>query len=603
MKNIPFNKIIIMLISLLLACSPAFSADQAPKNTFLSGIHKKNQISCADCHGKSFTVDDSETVLNKNCVECHGTFEKLASKSKEHINPHKSHLGEINCTTCHKGHVASKAYCNYCHSFSMKIPSMGSAELSNDKKWTQETAKKKSKTSKMKTESADVVVIGAGGAGYVASITAHDAGAKVILLEKMPITGGNSMLAAGGINAAATRFQKALGMHDDPADMVKETMKGGREKNNPELVKVLAYRSSDAVDFLASLGADMTDLVRSGGVAVDRTHRPVGGAAVGPHLVKVYRENAAKRKIDVRVNSEVVKILSDKNGKVTGVQVKGKHSGIYTIKAKAVIDTAGGFAANNELVGFYKPQFKETASSNQPGATGEGVVLAEKIGAKVIDMEQIQIHPTMGGETKVLISETVRGSGAILVNHAGKRFVNELTTRDKASAAIFAQPDKSAFLVLGEDIRKSNLQIDGYIVLGLVQESDSIEGLAAKMGVPAAALAATVESYNKAFDAKNDPEFKRQDMPRKIAGPKYYSIWVKPGRHHTMGGVKINTEAQVISTKGTQVVGLYAAGEVTGGVHGWNRLGGNAITDTVVFGRIAGTNAAKFVKQQAVTKP
>ncbi|MDD2271008.1 MAG: flavocytochrome c [Desulfuromonadaceae bacterium] len=596
MKLFKTGTVLLFSLVLLIGSSMAWAEGNTSKNAFLSGIHKKNQISCADCHGKSLVVDDNETALNKNCVVCHGTFEKLASKSKEHINPHKSHLGEINCTTCHKGHAPSKAYCNYCHSFGMKIPAMGSAEQSNNKKWTQETTQKKSKTEKMKTENADIVVIGAGGAGYVASITAHDAGAKVILLEKMPITGGNSMLAAGGINAAATQIQKAMGIQDDPAVMAKETMKGGREKNDPELVKILSYRSSDAVDFLISLGADMTDLVRSGGVHVNRTHRPVGGAAVGPHLVKVYRENAAKRKIDVRVNSEVVKILSDKNGKVTGVQVKGKHSGLYTINAKAVIDTAGGFAANNDLVGFYKPQFKETASSNQPGATGGGVVLAEKVGAKTIDMEQIQIHPTMGGETKVLISETVRGSGAILVNHAGKRFVNELTTRDKASAAIFAQPDKSAFLVLGEDIRKSNVQIDGYIVLGLVEESDSIEGLATKMGVPATALAATIESYNKAFEAKNDPEFKRQDMPMKIAGPKYYSIWVKPGRHHTMGGVKINTEAQVLNTEGKPVAGLYAAGEVTGGVHGWNRLGGNAITDTVVFGRIAGANAAKFVK-------
>lgn len=584
-------------LALMLGVSAAWGAASGSKTAFLSGVHKKNQVSCADCHGKSLAVDDSETALNRNCVKCHGGFVELAANTKEHINPHKSHLGEVNCTACHKGHLPSKAYCNYCHSFAMKIPAMGSEKESSDKKWVAESARKKTDKRGGKSESADVVVIGAGGSGYITSITAHDAGAKVILLEKMPITGGNSMLAAGGINAAATRFQKALGMHDDPAEMVKETMKGGKEKNDPELVKVLAYRSSDAVDFLASLGADMTDLVRSGGVAVDRTHRPVGGAAVGPHLVEVYRKNAAKRKIDVRVNSEVVRILSDADGRVTGVQVKGKHSGLYTIHAKAVVDTAGGFAANNDLVGFYKPQFRETASSNQPGATGEGVSLAEKVGAKVIDMEQIQIHPTMGGETKVLISETVRGSGAILVNHAGKRFVNELTTRDKASAAIFAQPGKSAFLVLGEDIRKSNVQIDGYIALGLVQEADSAEGLAAKMGVPADALKATLTAYNEAYAAKKDPEFQRQDMPREIKGPKYYSIWVKPGRHHTMGGVKINTEAQVIAADGKPIPGFYAAGEVTGGVHGWNRLGGNAITDTVVFGRIAGANAAKTAKE------
>ncbi|GFO62212.1 flavocytochrome c [Geomonas paludis] len=588
---------LLLSAALLIAASAASGADSS-KSSFLSGVHKKNQVTCADCHGKSLAVDDSETALNKNCKGCHGGFADLAAKTKEHINPHNSHLGETNCTACHKGHAASKAYCNYCHSFAMKIPAMGTEKESTDKKWVQESAPGKKDLKSNRVESTDVVVIGAGGSGYVASITAHDAGARVILLEKMPITGGNSMLAAGGINAARTRYQERLGMHDDPAEMVKETMKGGRDKNDPELVKVLAYKSADAVDFLVSLGADMTDLVRSGGVAVDRTHRPVGGAAVGPHLIKVYRENAAKRNLDVRVNSEVVQILSDGKGRVTGVQVKGKHSGVYTINAKAVIDTAGGFAANNELVGSYKPQFRETASSNQPGATGEGMFLAEKAGAKLIDMEQIQIHPTMGGDTKVLVSETVRGSGAILVNHAGKRFVNELTTRDKASAAILAQPEKSAFLVLGESIRKSNVQIDGYITLGLVQQADSIAALAAKMGVPADALTATVTAYNKAFEAKKDPEFQRQDIPRPVDGPKYYAIWVKPGRHHTMGGVKINTEAQVIGKDGNPVTGFYAAGEVTGGVHGWNRLGGNAITDTVVFGRIAGSNAASFIKKE-----
>lgn len=599
MKTIKIGQVVVIICALLIGCTAAWAAGQNPQSAFLSGVHKKNQVSCNDCHGKTLAVDDSETAVNTNCVGCHGTLEAIGKKTKEHINPHNSHLGEINCTTCHKGHTPSKSYCNYCHSYGMKIPAMDSVDHMNSKKWTQESAPQKQDLKKQKVETTDIVIIGAGGSGYVSAITAHDAGAKVILLEKMPITGGNSMLAAGGINAADTRVQRAMGIKDDPAMMEQETIKGGRGKNDPELVKILTHKSSEAVDFLISLGADMSDIVRSAGVHADRTHRPVGGAAVGPHLVKVYKKNAADRKIDVRVNSEVVRILTDSSGQVTGVQVKGKHSGLYTINAKAVINTAGGFAANNDLVGKYKPQFRETASSNQPGATGEAIFLSEKVGARLIDMEQVQIHPTMGGETKVLISETVRGSGAILINYQGKRFVNELTTRDKASAAILALPEKSAFLVLGEDVRKSNVQIDGYIILGLVQESDSIEGLAAKMGVPAANLVATVNAYNKAFETKKDPEFQRQDMPRKIAGPKYYSIWVKPGRHHTMGGIKINTEAQVISTQGKPIPGFFAAGEVTGGVHGWNRLGGNAITDTVVFGRIAGASAAKFVKGMA----
>lgn len=551
------------------------------------------KATCADCHGsaKKVVVDDSEAAVNAKCINCHGTLAELGKNSHEEVNPHKSHLGEINCTACHHGHTASWAYCMNCHAFDMKIP--GGGATAHKSAAPVSTAKRKPVK---RTEQADVVVIGAGAAGFTAAITAHDAGAKVVIIEKQPITGGNSMLAAGGMNAAETSVQKEKGIADSVDLMYKDTMTGGGNLNDPALAMVLAKNSASSVDWLTGLGADLSDVGRMGGASVNRTHRPKGGSAVGAQVIDVLRRNAAQRKIDTRVNSKVVKIVEDGKGRVTGVQVEGKHSGLYTIKAKAVIIAAGGFSANAEKVAYLRPEYKGMTTSNQPGATGDGIDLGAAAGAELKDMKEIQIHPTVAAASRTLITEAVRGNGAILVNHEGKRFVNELTTRDKASAAILAQSGKSAYLVFDEGVRKSLKQIDGYFHLNLVQEGASIQELADKIKMPAGTLEATIAAYNKAYEAKNDPEFKRADLPRPLQTAKYYAIEVKPGVHYTMGGLKITTDSEVIAKDGKPIKGLFAAGEGTGGVHGKNRLGGNSISQTITFGRIAGANAAKVAK-------
>jgi len=582
----------IMLLGLLALLLPYGSGQAAGESTMLANLHKAKQIGCAECHGTTgkITVDDSEKAVNKSCIGCHGTLDDLATKAQREINPHKSHLGQINCTTCHSGHTPSQAYCLNCHSYTMPIPGAAAGSAAPI------TPQKAKKQAKELFETADVVVIGAGAAGMTAAITAHDAGAKVILLEKQPITGGNSMLAAGGMNAAETPFQSAKGVKDSVELMYQDTMKGGKNMNDPALVRILAQNSAGSVAWLTSLGADISDVGRMGGASVNRTHRPAGGYAVGAHIVNVLRHNAAERKIDIRVNSKVVKITEDSKGRVTGVLVEGKHSGRYTIKAKAVVLTAGGFSANPERVAFYRPEFKGMATSNQPGATGDGLDLGAKAGGELKDMKEIQIHPTVAAGSRILITEAVRGNGAILVNHEGKRFVNELTTRDKASELILNQTGKSAYLVFDEGIRKSLKQIDGYFHLELVKEGATIKELAAALKIPAETLEATIETYNKAVDTKNDAEFKRPDMPRALRTAKYYAIEVKPGVHYTMGGLKINTNTQVMAKDGMPIAGFFAAGEVTGGVHGANRLGGNSISETITFGRIAGSNAAQLVK-------
>lgn len=554
----------------------------------LADLHTAKQLGCSDCHGsaKKVVVDDNETAVNGSCVGCHGDLKQVAAKAKGHINPHASHLGEISCTACHRGHEQSKAYCGWCHSFN--LPIAGGAAAAR--------VQKVKRATKQRVEKTDVVVVGAGAAGFSAAITAHDGGAKVILLEKQPITGGNSMLAAGGMNAAETRFQKAKNIKDSVELMYQDTMQGGKQMNDPELAKILAQNSAASVDWLTSLGADISDVGRMAGASAYRTHRPTGGAAVGAHIINVLRKNAADRKMDVRVNSKVVKVLEDTHGRVTGVVVEGKHSGTYTILAKAVVLTAGGFSANPEKVAYYRPEFKGMTTSNQPGATGDGMELGDKAGGQLKDMREIQIHPTVAAGSRILITEAVRGNGAILINQEGKRFVNELTTRDKASEAILNQTGKSAYLVFDEGIRKSLKQIDGYFHLELVKEGATIKELAAVLKIPAETLEASIDAYNKAVDAKHDAAFKRPDLPRALRTAKYYAIEVKPGVHYTMGGLKINRDAQVIAKDGKPMAGFFAAGEVTGGVHGGNRLGGNSISETITFGRIAGASAVKLVK-------
>ena len=442
----------------------------------------------------------------------------------------------------------------------------------------------------------DVVVIGAGGAGLSAAISAAQSGAKVIVVEKMAMVGGNTVRATGGMNAAGTEFQAKAGIADSVESFYKDAMKGGYEKNDPVLVRKLAEESAGSVAWLTSLGADLSDVGRLAGASVNRAHRPTGGAKVGPEIVETLDATVVKTAgVTVYTKTRAVAVLKGKSGAVTGVKVIAADGREYDIKAKAVIVATGGFGANNDMAASYVPSLKGFATTNHPGATGDGILLAEAAGAALVDMKEIQTHPTHAPD-KEMITEAVRGNGAILVSKEGSRFVDELATRDVVSAAVLAQTGKTAFLVFDQSIRASLKAIEGYAKLGIVIEGDTPEALAAKIGSDPARLAATLAAYNGFVAAKKDAEFGRADMPRAVAVGPFYAIEITPAVHHTMGGVKIDAEARVIGASGAPIVGLWAAGEVTGGVHGGNRLGGNALADIVTFGRIAGNGAAAYAK-------
>ena len=495
-------------------------------------------------------------------------------------------------------------------------------------------------------ETVDVVIVGAGGAGMTAAITATDAGKKVIVVESQPIAGGNSVRSTGGMNAAKTPYQdknefaeaagveKTLataaekyadnatitalaatvksqwdayqanpqGYFDSVELMELDTLIGGKGKNNPELVKALAENSADAIEWLASIGADVKNVGAFGGASVKRIHRPVNAdgkvTAVGAYIVPILEKNLQDRNVQFLFDTTANEIIM-KDGKAVGIKATGKDGNKVTINAKSVVIATGGFGANAEMVEKYKPELKGFATTNAEGAQGQGIDMATAVGAATVDMDQIQIHPTVHIEedgNAHLITEGLRGDGAILVNAEGKRFYDEVSTRDKVSAAIIAQPEKSAWLVVDQSMVDKSAVIAGYIKSGYTVTGATYEELAKAMGVDEATFVSTMNTWNQAVEAKSDTEFNRTSFANPLTAAPYYAIKITPAVHHTMGGIVINPKAEVLNEKGEVISGLFAAGEVTGGVHGANRLGGNAVADFTVFGRIAGQSAADNAK-------
>lgn len=443
---------------------------------------------------------------------------------------------------------------------------------------------------------ADIVIIGAGGAGMSAAIqAAQDGATNVVIVEKNSFVGGNTLRSTGGMNASETSYQEAEGIEDSNQLFFDDTMAGGYNLNDEDLVWTMVNNSAAAVDWVNAMGADLTVVGMFGGASVKRIHRPSDTSAVGPVLVNTFSKQLEELDIPVLLNTTANSIVVDEAGKVTGIKVSNED-GEYTIACKAVVLATGGFGANSEMVVEYKPDLAGFGTTNQPGATGDGILMATEIGADTVDMEQIQTHPTVNPDTQTMYTEGVRGNGAILVNFEGQRFVNELLTRDVVSAAILEQTNGQAWLLFDETVRTSLSAIESYINAGIVYEGNTIEELAEQIGVDAEALANTVTTYSTYVANGQDVDFERDSMESDLSTPKYYAALCAPAVHHTMGGLKIDTTAQVLDQEGNAIQGLYAAGEVTGGVHGGNRLGGNAVLDIVVFGRIAGESAVSYVE-------
>lgn len=447
-------------------------------------------------------------------------------------------------------------------------------------------------------DSYDIIIVGAGGAGMSAALEAKASGMNPVIFEKMPVAGGNTTKSSSGMNASQTKFQKEQGIEDSNDLFYEETLKGGHGTNDKEMLRFFVDHSAEAIDWLDSIGIRLNNLTITGGMNEKRTHRPEDGSAVGQYLVNGLVKNVQEQGIPLFVNADV-KEITQQDGKANGVKVVFNQTEEKTIAAKAVVVTTGGFGANMDMISEVRPDLKGYVTTNQIGSTGDGIRMIEQLGGTTVDMDQIQVHPTVQQEKSYLIGEAVRGEGAILVSAEGKRFANELDTRDKVTAAINALPEKSAYLVFDSGVKSRAKAIAQYEKMGFVIQGDTVEALAKAMNVPADALQKTLDTWNAAVKNKKDAEFGRTTgMDNDLSGAPYYAIKIAPGIHYTMGGVKINTNTEVLNKDGKPIPGLFAAGEVTGGLHGQNRIGGNSVAEIIIFGRQAGIKSAEFVKGQ-----
>lgn len=453
---------------------------------------------------------------------------------------------------------------------------------------------------------ADIIVIGGGGAGLAAAVTANQEGASVIVLEKMPKVGGNTILAGGALNAVDDGSETALANDDSVQKHYDQTMSGGDNQGDPDLVRTLVENAWDGVEWLKSLGMEFKDGVFTvtGGMW-PRAYKPV--EPVGTGFFKTYNQYIDEHEgVEVMLNTKATEIKKGEDGNVNTVIAEGKTGNTLTFHAnKAVIVATGGFSKNVGLREQYNNQWpsldEKIKSTNHEGATGDAIPMLTDLGAEFVQMNNIQLLPLGDPETGSLSGNIEFDvERRIFVNKNGDRFVNEGGRRDDMTLALFEQPDNYMWIVMdsdcyptGDELNNFNESVNDLIAQGRAVKGETLEELAEKMNVPAENLIAAVEDFNTHVEDKSTDDFGRTLFSTPIDTAPYYAAPRVPTVHHTMGGVKISTKAEVIDTEGNVIPGLYAAGEVTGGIHGANRLGGNALTDTVVFGRIAGKEAAK----------
>ena len=456
------------------------------------------------------------------------------------------------------------------------------------------------------TTDVDVVVVGAGGAGYAAALTAAEAGKNVVLLEKLGIVGGDTILSGGAMAVPNNWFQKRDGIEDSVEKMAEDMIVGGDHVGDPDLVNVICEGAYGAMEWLIFNGGVAWQPYERffGGHSVIRSLIPEGNEGSGI-ICKLDKRAEGLKNLKVCRNTKADELVQDASGAVVGLKATNTATGeTYDFKAKAVILAAGGFGSNVEMRMRYNPEMDEKIlSTDSVGATGDCHVMAEKIGANLIDMQYIQTYPTCDTQTGALlyVGNMRLENRAICINKEGDRFVEELDRRDVLSNAIVEQTDGKAYMLFNQanadetgllvthEDEYENLEARKVIVKG-----DTLEAVCEPFGVDAAELAKTVEKWNQYCKDGNDPDFNfRGDFNAIEDGP-YYLMAYKPAVHYTMGGLHINTDAQVLDDADAPIPGLYAAGEVAGHKMGTNRLGSCSMSDIYTFGRIAGKNAAAF---------
>jgi flavocytochrome c len=478
-----------------------------------------------------------------------------------------------------------------------------------------------------------VVVIGSGLAGQSAAIqAARDGVREVVIIEKEPRMGGNSAKATSGINGWGTQVQKAAGIQDSGELFESDTFVSGKGGHcQPALVKTLSDHSAEAVEWLSSFGIPLTVLSQLGGASRKRCHRapdkPDGTPMpVGFTIVKTlenYIRTNLSDKVRIETNARLTSLLRDEGSNapaVYGIAYAQKNENgeeqTRELLADAVILATGGFSndhTDNSLLKEYAPQLSSFPTTNGVWATGDGVKAARELHVKLIDMDKVQLHPTgllnpkdPNAKTVFLGPEALRGSGGVLLNKKGERFVNELDLRSVVSQAIIAQDNvypgsenrRFAYCVMNDAAAdafgRGSLNFY-WKKMGLFSEAADVAALADLIGCPVDTLTKTLNEYERlSSDGQHPCPLTGKNVFPCVLGAQgpFYVAYVTPSIHYTMGGCLISPSAEILSEQLVPIRGLYGAGEVTGGVHGGNRLGGNSLLECVVFGRIAGRTAA-----------
>lgn len=461
-----------------------------------------------------------------------------------------------------------------------------------------------------------VIVVGGGLAGLSAAHTVLERGGRALVLDKKSFLGGNSTKATSGINGALTKTQVKLGIKDSAEAFEADTAKSGygAENKSTPLVKVLTHESGPAVEWLIdNFGLDLSLISRLGGHSFPRTHRGkerFPGMTITYALMEKFEELSKKmpERACVVTEARVVELVTDKSGQVIGC-IYEKNGQRVTEHGPVVIAT-GGFGADfskDSLLAQNRPDLLHLPTTNGDHCTGDGIKMSLAAGGSTIDLKMVQVHPTglvhpnePDAKIKFLAAEALRGVGGLLLDKNGKRFCNELGTRDYVTGEMWKNAGPFRLVLNGLGSKEIEWHCKHYVGRGLMKRFESGADLAKEIGISADALKKTYDDYNECAKKGSDQYGKKfyHNAPFSMNDTFHVAI-VCPVVHYCMGGVQIDHEGRIVKSDNvTPVEGLFAAGEVAGGVHGKNRLGGSGLLGCVVYGRVAGRSAAKHLLDQ-----
>ncbi len=459
-------------------------------------------------------------------------------------------------------------------------------------------------------ETYDVVIIGTGFAGLSAAVEARHAGANVMVLDKMRTHGGNSIINGGEIAAPGNKWQKEAGIEDSPDLLYKDMMKAGSYLNHPELVRTVADNALKDFEWCQEfVGARFHQLVFHGGHSVKRSVQTIN--ASGSELVNALFTKAKAMGVKFSFTTKMERLVLNPEGRVVGLEVRKGYkfpddksgSPLFVKASKAVILAAGGFSQNKQMRQIHDPRVTDKyESTNHPGATGEVLLSACKVGAMDVQMDWIQMGPWTSPDEKGFgqvpqFCERLVGFGPMVDPATGKRFIQETGNRKVRADAMMEIGHPT--IIFGDSVNVARQILPHTLEKGMengsIKKYDSLEDLAKAYSIPVITLKEEVAKWNSYVAKKNDPDFNCKIFPETTptAVAPFYAARLWPRVHYTMGGLVINKEAQVRSFDMQVIKGLYAAGEVAGAVHGAVRLGTCSMLDCVVFGRIAGRNSVR----------